>query len=229
MNTRNIIITVLGTFFLGMVSNCKKDPFGTEPYLILKYETQNTLYNKTASYRSGSTEKYALIPFFSGGSVAYLLGTDSVGVSYSSTLVDSFGKPSLSITISKTFHKNQIEILPSGKVFTKNPDDFYALFKTGKVEIQSENPTYNRLNGLNISLQDSTLFVFQDSPGNNLIIPVPAYQDSSNYFEITAINTGPLYLNSILPANSGITSYNAAIVTFKFKCIYITQPSHIKL
>lgn len=214
---RNIPFGFIFSIFLCYSLGCKKDEIWPEPDFILQYENAQGTYSKISHYRSGSSEEYQLLP---ATSRTYVIDhqSDSIRIKYTSMLFDRSGKPVIYVTIGKFFHRSQLDSLPSGEFVPKNADDFCNIFKKGMVNIMSLQSSDNRKEGLDIKLQDSTSYIFQDDPQSNLYLTIPAYLDSANYFEIidakSEVDFRSLSDLSIISSNS----YSAIMVTIKFKC-----------
>ena len=202
--TRTIIYVSLVAIFLFLVEGCKKKTTWPEPDFILSYQTSQGTYNQISQYRWGKNEDHQLIPE-ANVSWTNTPNRDSFLLDYTSYLKDKSGRPIIGIVIRKNFLSNQLDFPQSGPPVVKNSDDFYNIFKTGKVSISA-----NGQEGLNCTLHDSTLYLLQAFG--------PAYLDTANYFEITTANQdvdfSSLHVQNIISTNS----YRALMVTINFKC-----------
>lgn len=197
----------------------------TNPELTLQYDAAFGNYYGYTKYDANGT--YQVLPIVSTITAASS-SVDTVEILYRCKLTDQSGFPSVTISFSKKFNKNQLDS-NGGKWITKVDDDFYNLFATGNVDIACYGCNPPR-EGIDMQFVNSiSTYIFQSSASNNLIISPPAYTVASNQFNVTEakhfdINWDWLYSKHVLTDNF---NSRKVLVKLNFKAkLYNTVMPH---
>ncbi len=215
----SLLLSVLG------LESCKKDVILPEPDLVLSYTTNGGTYYEHSNYRFNKNESYQLTP---ATTVTQVQSIDSVLMKYSSALIDKDGRPTIQVTFSKKFHRNQLDSLAGGKLIPKSSEDFYSLFNTGNAHIVSYDTSYLVKEGIDFTYQSATEYYTFHSSGS--FVPPIAALDISNSFKIEKVNSqvdfGELVRLGIIPYNT----FRGIMVTVSFNCkLYSTNPPNTPL
>lgn len=212
------------SFAFLLAYGCKKQNL-PEPELALSYESAGGNYAALSQYPGTAAigTNYQLIPLAYTSSSRFANG-DSFTFFFFSSLADASGKPLVEFTITKTFHKSQLDFSRDSSLpVIKDANDFYSVFSTGALTISCFAEGKN--DGVNITITDSAdRRIFQNSPSSGIQIPIQAYRDTANSFSITEVRKDLDFstfqkINIIpTPAAGNVLSYRAAVVTIKFKC-----------
>jgi hypothetical protein len=221
--TNRIIIYLISILVLFSI-NCSKKKHLPSPILILEYETDFETFSKISDYSKGVTGNQLVA---APSALCNKSNNDSILLCFFSGLKDSDNNPSVNITICKYFHQDQLNTDENGCLFPKNENDFYDVFKKGKINIINLDSSDRHPEGIDIGISTTTgSYIFQNSFFYNLTIPFPAYLDTSNSFEIIDASKEYNWLQ-ILSVNNAINvSARKILVSLKFRCkLYdITAP-----
>ncbi len=197
-------------------STCKKDTW-PEPHFIMQYTAAGHSYSKQVDYNTNASA-YDITPAASVAS--YVVSSDTIIMRFTSSLTDADNQHAINVSITKPFHRNQLDSTATGYRLKSN-DDFYNLFKEGSPGVYTYPATSNNPT-IDIVIRDSGQYVFEPP---QFTPPVPAAQDTENSFEILNSNTDVNFISvDGLPT---LVPLRLIMVTIRFKCrLYSINYAH---
>jgi hypothetical protein len=206
MKSTSLHLIVALLYALGF-STCKKDTW-PQPHFIMQYNAAGNTYRNEADYNSNS-QAYDLTPLSSITTIA--VSSDSVLLRFVSSLTAADNLHSITVSVTKQFHRNQLDSSATSYRI-KNNDDFYNLFKQGHLNVYTYPATSNDPT-IDIVIRDSGEYVFEPP---QFTPPVPATLDPENKFEIMNSNTDINFIS--VDGLPELVPLRLVMVTINFKC-----------
>lgn len=203
------------------MSGCSKREFLPDPELILSLNSSTYNYFGSSSIKLAQNANFSLLGYrgISTGIIPW--ASDSMDIVYKSFLTDTLNNISALLSITKVYHRNQLDSTSYGWVL-KNSDDFFSIFSKGKMNVLSSE-AYAKNEGVSFQISTNSKHYHTHPNGFGISHSVIPHLDPSNEFIVedthTEINWGALSLTGLLPNIEA----RKVLVNFSFKAKLINN------